>query len=429
MSRDVERYDPMTGLVDEHMDIFPKDHRAPFDSSRERIDGDERIDSDDVWQYGRPVWKSIQGKEEQEAKYHWAAAKLLCTTKVSSVNVKSLSKPQLLAILFSRVAGFLVPTERAEAMVASHMATAISYNDTGILAQYISEPALAEGSKHVLRHLGWTMCAKEFVDRICAEMSKSPPNAGDLGELVACMLLLHVGDSFPDSKLATSIGAAKFLDRLVGNDWQDRLQDRLSSGGHDTRQAGKRRSNKFVQAMQRGLVSFNHFVRVKHVTKDKAKSEWPKLLRWAWARQAAIICAAGQAGIDLVIPIFYEVTADGTWALGCFIVQVKNTDDLCPTEAQASVIGWSSVDDDVFAGIYLGLRLRTSTSPTHTAWTADMSGPTPALIANSFECLAFLSAEDRTALANLGSLHKKSTVWVENERYNSSSEFYRVMKD
>jgi len=422
------RYPPMTGLVDEHFDIFPVKQREPFDGAPVP----DRADLDDLWQFGRPVWRSIQSMSGPDAKYQWAAAKLMCATDVSTLPAKvspsasefrETGMPRLLAILFARVAGLIIPSTQAEAMVASHMATAINYVDGSIVARYFSEPALAEGSKFVLRQMRWTMCAPEFVNSICTEMSKSPPHAGDLGEMAACMILLQVMDG-ADLRPTPSISAAEFLGRLVGPSWQEELRLRLCPGGAVTRSAATRDGAKFFFSMSHGMVSYNHFVRVKDVPQAATEQEWPKVLRWAWARQAAIICAAGQDLIDLVIPILHKVE-DGKWLLGCLMVQVKNTEDLCPPPCQGFVLGWNRKEGgDMFPGAYVGLRLRSSDVEQHQTWNVTVSDSTPAFRANSFECLPCLDPGQRQALHNLCTLHRKPTNWVEGDLYNRPSEWH-----
>jgi hypothetical protein len=174
--------------LQEHSDIFPNE------GCLVRVDKGIRTDCAHAWQLGRPLWAAVDVEQGAPIrnKAIWAARKLLCTTQAQLAGGEE-RKKQVLALLFSRVAGFVLPQDKAECLVASHMATALSYEDGFIRAQYMSEPALAEGAKHVMESNGLRLCST-ILDEVGSVLSSSPPHAGDLGELAACALLLQTYD-------------------------------------------------------------------------------------------------------------------------------------------------------------------------------------------------------------------------------------------
>eukprot|EP00961_Rhodomonas_salina_P295557 3935568-Rhodomonas_salina.1 len=164
----------MTGLVDEHTDLFPQQEPT---SAGSVING-ERTMCDKAWQLGRPLWSSVKLDTDDgvENKAHWAARKLFGGKQIGqSCNF---TEQQALALLFSRVAGLVIPGKLAEHMVESHMATAVEFvkQSKSLYAQYVSEPALAQGSRFILDKSAQTLCSATFLSRVHAALSSAPPN-------------------------------------------------------------------------------------------------------------------------------------------------------------------------------------------------------------------------------------------------------------
>lgn len=453
----VQDYLPITGLVQEHTDIFPSEKFVGH------VEKGKRMDCSKAWQLGRPLWAAVEVEQGAPArnKAVWAARKLLCTTQ-TQLDAGPKRRQQMLALLYSRVAGFVLPKEQAEGLVASHMATALAYEDGFILAQYMSEPALAEGAKYVTEINKIRLCAT-VLDEVSSVLSPAPPHPGDLGELGACALLLQAyddcdreSDVSEDDRamkgnilrtwektdpLSSCITVASFLNCLVGTETRSW---KLALGEAFPRETRTRkgiachgRSELFLNKLGGGYVSFNHFVRVGHID----NLSWPRLLTWAWERHAAIICPHGFPGVDLVIPIWYTSADDGSTRMGAVLVQVKNTDSPFPGPNYllgAEAIGFEA-KDATFLGVFLGIRLRRneegqvlkrSAKPSQNplAWKASFLGTTtrtPALIANDLDCIACLRDEDRTALASFCNLHRSRPEFV-RERYDSATGEFEV---
>lgn len=408
-------HDPMTGLVEEHTDLFPQQepsYQQP--TSVGSVINGERTMCYKAWQLGRPLWSSVKLDTDDGVgnKAHWAARKLFGGKQIGKSC--DFTESQALALLFSRVAGLVIPGKLAEHMVESHMATAVEFvkQSKSLYAQYVSEPALAQGSRFILDKSDQTLCSDTFLSRVRAALSSAPPNPGDLGELAACALLLHAYDTREKTKktadpLASCVSVPDFLDALVGSSWKFLLEQALSAS--KTRQGSvlKGLKNPFFDRLGSGFVSYNHFVRVGHID----NLEWPRLLYWAWERHAAIICPPGFPGVDLVIPIWYE-GSDVSTKVGALPIQVKNTLAAFPSANLlhgSEAIGFKH-DSAIFPGVFIGLRMQHEKGcAAKQLWKAFVLGTdefTPALIAGDLACIACLEAAAVDELVSLCNLHR-----------------------
>ena len=208
------------------------------------------------------------------------------------------SRPYKVAALVGALCGsFVLPEKQISTVVEYNMCTMTGYYESGeIEGEYLSEPALAAGARHCLRHVSplpdVLRCMKQG-------FAGSPPNPGDLGELVCILSLLECMEAavqahstVPNDVMFPVVSIRDLAKQIIP-------LSILSEGDFPDDE----------------FVSFNHFVRLPR----SQFSESSERKDTAYGRCAAVVAYFNEAGIDGFIPV---VKQDGT--LGEWDVQIKN---------------------------------------------------------------------------------------------------------
>lgn len=183
-----------------------------------------------------------------------------------------------------------------------------------------SEPLLAEAAR---------MLMLDFFDApraLLEQLEKPGLDKGDRGEVVNELLFILASDMAFHNKVAKSgeqpedasasraVPVLSFLKELIAEEWHATLQN--SEPSRTQNSDGEKLT--FEKTFQDSKIYVSHFIKVNDSTVINRKFLW-KLI----ARGAAILCADGQFGADMLLPFVYT----GKWGesdVSCIIAQSKN---------------------------------------------------------------------------------------------------------
>jgi hypothetical protein len=193
-----------------------------------------------------------------------------------------------------------------------------------------SEPLLAEASRYIMN-----ACPTfDLPGALLKEMELSSLDNGDRGELIAEMLLILAVDAaikkrkrvrtttmnqtLDPNGLGTqpvAVSLSSFITALVDEQWHQAILQSMPSKSR-TKTQGKRT---FERTFSQSKVYFTHFI----------KTDDPQVISrdFLWrliARGAAVLCANGQAGVDIAIPFMYLDQKLERQTISAIFIQVKN---------------------------------------------------------------------------------------------------------
>jgi hypothetical protein len=284
----------------------PRDHFAPifeipsFDVMVPKNRRDmltPHIDSEVLFSFGRPLWKSHRQQFSKDSLMRLATAKLYGGT-----NTRDLHQDVLTSMISWRMPFNVVWNHVAERLVAHHMRMIYDINDERTILQTVqpSEPILAwVAFKEMMKNDAKYAMLKNFHQQ-CA---LGTIDGGDLGEITVCLILLFAFDKLQVRDDPTSQTLKHFFESLFGE----------KTIKNKARNHKKRWSEKVKRIWNEGCVFFTHF--------DRLQGEMSvHVLERAWARGAALISFPGTADYDMVIPVLLPMTKEMT----CILVQAKN---------------------------------------------------------------------------------------------------------
>ncbi|KAK2786799.1 hypothetical protein FQN53_006096 [Emmonsiellopsis sp. PD_33] len=271
------------------MDLFANKSCELFDGSNKAIDR--------TWGFGRPLWgRKVQaGVETREV------------AKLGRQKLGGQGTACLLALLSYRINFDVIRLSLAEEMVSKHLRFVVYMSPNGDLMRTTqpSEPILANAAAgQMLR----SKIRRWVVAELVTSSLEGSIDPGDLGEMVAALLLLFAYDkaqsTFQYDFLPMLIRLDKFMGSLFGKTVRGDIADRM---GTDT---------EMKVLWESGTVSFSHFVKLN----EKPTKE---TLRLAFNRGAALFLPDRFPGANILIP----VRVPGAEDLSFCLIQVKNSKD------------------------------------------------------------------------------------------------------
>ncbi|PVF97950.1 hypothetical protein CPB86DRAFT_815119 [Serendipita vermifera] len=273
-----------------------------------------------IVKFGRPLWHTRFENGNEMVKTHifdFAMAKLLCKQDLNEEIDKQGVLPrreEILAIMGLRLglrltAQNIYDADVAKALVERHMRVVMrmTTNLETIVTLAPSEPVLAEASIRLMRR--W----RQFhpAQALHQILGDSLHAKGERGEFIAALLILLARDKAQQEQEGGSakIPLKNFLKNLLG-DTVFRFLPNVSQPG--------KKATTLENEFEDAYVHFTHALVVQRqdmLTKDNI---WPLI-----ARGALPVCATGQRGVDLVIPVVQGDWVDGS-TVTAILVQVKN---------------------------------------------------------------------------------------------------------
>lgn len=235
-----------------------------------------------------------------------AIDKLMCGETVEGLMKGNNRQSQfLLAVIGCRAIINLHPTSKdAVDLVANFMAINLYVPEdrSRMFIAYSSEPVLAEAAAKI-----WTKQYNEkpiflhAIENLTCNISKGDINLGNLGEIVARIILLRAMDKaekIPRREIDNAIHYSKVVN--VGQFLKSLIGESEFNKFHKSYQH-KKTLNKLLNAQ----MCFNHFIQ-SYAKKSEEYGDLHKneLLNFA-KRLGAMICKPGHPKTDLEIPIFF----------------------------------------------------------------------------------------------------------------------------
>ena len=282
---------------------------------------------DNLMSMGRPLWKAYidTGKANEDAIRRFAASKLLSN---GSSKPEDLSQERVIAILACRVCLTISPvSQMASALVASHMATAVSISRDReqVVVAYPSEPILALAARDLMNEPQYFCRCLSF---LATSLQSGAVSKGHRGEVVVGLLLLRAMDHCMRGAHAEEVSLRSFLSVFSRPGAEVSFDPTHEQGPSDKQLCWLKRQGIYdgpipIPADQRqrpeyrhffekefelkdnmldGTVSFTHFV---YLSEEDGNDPLitPDLLRMAYRRTAALVVDAGRRGIDKIIPV------------------------------------------------------------------------------------------------------------------------------
>jgi len=174
-----------------------------------------------------------------------------------------------------------------------------------------SEPLLAEAASIAMNtdkgNLSPVSLLSDYMDVNCISV-------GEHGELVAALLVMQVRDALAKSTGERSVGVIDFMEKLVS------YPDIRAVLPHFTRE--NEGELKFQEAFKDSRIWMNHVLKVQNTDLINVKHLWAFV-----TRGAMLLCANGQRGIDLVIPVVHSGGVLTRHAMTAILIQVKNDEN------------------------------------------------------------------------------------------------------
>jgi hypothetical protein len=332
------------------------------------------IDVYKLFSFGRPLWAS-------KLAFGHVGSVLVIARKLlygpdsdhpiyGGSSVGKLSENALLSMLAFRVQFYVLWHHLAESLVSGHARMIYDINSDRTVLRTIqpSEPILAWIALDEMKRRN---CKYKVIENFWNHCNLGSIDAGDIGEMVASLILLFSFDKSQTAKFPQPQLLMDFFQSLFGKAFAERGQEQRA---------------KWTQGLgslwDKGLVFFNHFGRM-----DGPLCE--KVLRKAWSRGQALFTSPGTAYYDIVLPVALPDENKMSYVL----IQVKNrkADRMTPglrvqarvgmehaTESirQKDADGKSSKTSDP-ASIFLFMALRVP-GPSSVEFHVGVSAVTPA---------------------------------------------------
>lgn len=260
-----------------------------------------------LYTLGRPLWAATLRAVRKQDRDTSAKSSIraFATSKVmaaSEGNRRDLIETQHLALFSYRINFQVVPVyDIAEELTSSYMRYIYGVDDTRVFVQTYqpSQPILALTSQRQMNQL--LSIRADVVKAFYTNIIKGTIHLGDLGEIVAALILLFAFDKVQQSTSPQPIKLSKFLFTLFSDDIANAIRERaMDRDGLRT-------------IWEEGTIFFNHFIRL-----DIDPDEYA--LKMAFYRGCAISPPAGYKGCDIILPVFLPSKDSMTYIL----VQVKN---------------------------------------------------------------------------------------------------------
>ncbi|KAF9507889.1 hypothetical protein BS47DRAFT_1488645 [Hydnum rufescens UP504] len=289
------------------------DHLAPRTAPGE-IAIEEASTIGRIVKFGRPLFGSRYEASSETVKrfiVDFAREKLLASR---DQDPDVLSEEQKLACLAMRMPiqfdASHAGSENADALVARHMRLCLDADPASPFLVTISpsEPILAAAARSI-------MSSPNFhpAEALSRHLGISGLDKGNRGELIAMLLLTLAYDSLGSAERAVPI--IEFLQGLIPTALGDSVLGSLPFQW----QSEDDKNQQLKDAFSGAVIWFNHFVKVHDYQVLRRR-----YLCALMTRGAAILCADGQVGVDLVIPFIagdHTITEEN---IGVIMIQVKN---------------------------------------------------------------------------------------------------------
>lgn len=259
------------------------------------------IDADVLFKYGRPLWAAPLTTNVKET---LGLAKVKVQGGWQREIVSAQGMVFGLALLSYRVHFYVAQHNLAEELVSGFLRYIVDVSDDRKFLRTLqpSEPILAYTSAIEM----WKKPSlREYAMKSLYESTVNGTiHLGDIGDIVAALLLLFTFDKIHSTRLPTPIKISDFMTTLLSGDRP------LGLGKCMEQNAATRK------LWTDGVVFFNHFVRT---------TEKPTLgtLQQAYRRGAAIFPPTGYKGCDAIIPVLIPQEEAMTY----IVIQVKNRRD------------------------------------------------------------------------------------------------------
>ncbi|OCH85213.1 hypothetical protein OBBRIDRAFT_860305, partial [Obba rivulosa] len=279
---------------------------------------------------GRPLWGARYANGSTEVKKQvidFAMKRLLLLRDAGHANPLVLTPNQLLAVLAPRLALQFKSRPQPESsrqedmemqQVENHLRVCLSIDTafTSMLTVAPSEPTVVEAAAKVMRTPGFVSCTALQTVLRSPNMSK-----GDRGELVVANILLQALDDYAFGTSATRVHyitpTIKFFETLLPDAAFKELMKSPPSCGA----TGDKRT--FEEVFKNSRLYVTHFVKVL----DRKMLTRKNLLR-LMVRGAAVICADGQDGIDLLLAKLHLNDKMKVENISIVLIQSKNKQNI-----------------------------------------------------------------------------------------------------
>ena len=261
--------------------------------------------------YGRPMWNAMRESQDHTMILKTAQLKLLGKRRDSRKNPSRLGRLALLASLidfdvnplfkstFKMVGSFLAHldyyhgagelcTERvgkaaAAKIKASKRVSLIKSRKVtqALIISYPSDPIVSTAASEFIQHQPDAIAAA--LATVESHVQSRIVLGGERGELVAQLLCIIASNDASKSPVEP-VMVKGFLRSLLGTEHYKQLVLKVGQ-------------SKSWEAVSKGLVNFNHFVKVRGYTPNRGDME--EFVR----HRAAIMCKDCQRGIDIIIPV------------------------------------------------------------------------------------------------------------------------------
>jgi hypothetical protein len=177
-----------------------------------------------------------------------------------------------------------------------------------LLSTVGSEPLLAEAASISMNTdkgiLSPIRLLSTYMDANCISV-------GERGELVAALLVMQARDTLAKLTGERSVGVIDFMEKLVSYPGIRAVLPQFARENDG--------ELKFQEAFKDSRIWMNHVLKVRNTDLINVKHLWTFV-----TRGAMIICANGQRGIDLVIPVVHSGGVLARHSMTAILIQVKN---------------------------------------------------------------------------------------------------------
>ena len=248
------------------------------------------INASVLFSYGRPLWGG-----------HLKTRSLDDVMDLAEAKVRGNNKRAALALLSYRLDFYVGEYTLAEELVSKYLRYIRYINaDRTLLRTYQpSEPILASTAQRLMLD---SQIRIRCVEELVTSSFEGTINVGDVGEIVASLLLMFAFDDAHRDQCGVKLPPQKV--------W---LRSFISSFLATSLETCVETQEKMRDLFTDGVVFFNHFLRLTHNPTENT-------LRDAFARGAALFAPFNFPGCDLIIPVFNLSTKRYTF----IIIQVKN---------------------------------------------------------------------------------------------------------
>ncbi|EEP79269.1 predicted protein [Uncinocarpus reesii 1704] len=294
------RYDPSQKETQFVGDLFPPiyairtwDSLSSDVTSQPKIDGSEESLRTLV-RYGRPTWAAFLDNGAD-----LSTVLILAAEKISATRNQELTTAVSLALFSYRIDFYVFDMHLAENMTANLLRPIFYIPDFRefMRTMHPSEPILAYTAATMMADPATRLSVVNAFLEACLQGSI---HVGDIGEVVASLVLLFSMDSLQLMSFPCSVTTQEFFRSFLGSEISQQIGERAAD----------------VESMrvvwEKGNVFFNHFFRSLEIPSQRT-------IKAAYRRGAALFLPERFPGADILIPIMLP---DGEMSF--VLIQVKN---------------------------------------------------------------------------------------------------------